>query len=102
MKSSKQQHSVAPATVLQVKVHARARRAGIDGMLGDTLKLSVTEPPEGGKANAAVKELLARSLGVRETSITILAGASSPRKTVCIEGLSAETVAVRLGGLAEL
>jgi uncharacterized protein YggU (UPF0235/DUF167 family) len=40
----------------------------------------VTVPPEDGKANAAVRELLARALGVAKTRLVLLRGASARDK----------------------
>jgi hypothetical protein len=67
---------------LQVKVAPGAGREGIAGWLGDRLKLRVTAPPEKGKANGAVVDLLAKVLGVPRARVRIVAGASSPLKTV--------------------
>ncbi len=49
------------------------------------LKLSVTAAPEDGKANAAVRRLLASHLGVRKSQVRILSGHHSRRKEVLIE-----------------
>jgi uncharacterized protein (TIGR00251 family) len=85
------------AARLELKVVPGASRAGIAGWLGDTLKVRVSAPPERGKANAAVVELLAGALGVPEERVRIVAGAASPRKVVEIAGLSAAEVRARLG-----
>jgi hypothetical protein len=66
-------------------------------MLGDSLKVAVNAPPEKGKANEAVVELLAQFFGVAVSSVTIQSGHTQPRKTVVIEGLSPAEVACRLG-----
>ena len=53
------------------------------------LKVAVTAPPVDGEANAAVIELLAKALGVPRRQVEVIAGASSRRKTVRIEGADA-------------
>jgi uncharacterized protein len=63
-----------------------ASRSEIVGVLGNRLKVRVAAPPEAGKANRAVIELLRGWLGVRE--VEIASGASSPEKTVLVLGLS--------------
>lgn len=54
----------------------------VDGVL--QLKVYVTVPPEDGKANKAVIELLAKELRVPKSSLTIVSGLQSRRKVVRI------------------
>ena len=61
------------------RVTPHARRAGIAD-LGGVIKITVTAPPEDGRANAAVAEALARALGVAKTRLTLLRGATSRDK----------------------
>jgi hypothetical protein len=61
-----------------------------------TLKLSVSAPPEGGRANAAVLELLAEILGLRPRQLQLVRGASSRAKVVEVEGLEAGALTQRL------
>jgi uncharacterized protein (TIGR00251 family) len=75
---------------LRLKVQPRARRKGIAGWVPDpdgaVLKLSVGAPPEDGKANAAVIALLAETLGVAKSAISVVSGATDRRKLVEIRG----------------
>jgi hypothetical protein len=72
---------------LSVKVTPRAKRAGLLGATEDgTLRLAVTEPAEGGRANAAVLRLLAETLGVAPSSCTLLRGAAARQKHVRVAG----------------
>ena len=52
----------------------------------DTLKASVSAPPEDGRANAAVIALLAGEWHLPQKSFEILKGAASRHKTVSITG----------------
>lgn len=79
-----------------VKVVPGASRDRLVGALGSALKLAVVAPPEGGKANAAVRKLLARSLGVKATDVTILSGHTQPLKQLLVQGLTAADVRRRL------
>ena len=81
---------------LRVKVHARARRNEVGGMLDGVLRIKVTEPPVEGRANRAVVELLAERLRVSRSSIRIVAGERASLKTVEVAGLDAAAVAERL------
>jgi len=84
---------------LQVKVVPGASRDGIAGWLGDSLKVRVKAPAERGKANAAVVRLLAETLEIPADRLRIVAGGSSPRKVVEIDGLSDAEAGRRLGRL---
>jgi uncharacterized protein YggU (UPF0235/DUF167 family) len=64
--------------------------------MGETLKVRVSAPPERGRANEAVHELLAASLDVPPSDIRIVSGGSSPRKIVEIASLSDTTVRERI------
>lgn len=61
------------------KVTPRARRNSMDRS-GPVIKISVTTPPEDGKATAAVTEALAHALGVAKTRLTLLRGTTSREK----------------------
>lgn len=81
-----------------LKVIPGAKRTEIAGEYGDRLKVRVAAPPEGGRANAAVIRLIARKLGLRESDVRIIAGQSSPLKTVEIRGIWADTARAALTG----
>jgi uncharacterized protein len=77
---------------IDVLVQPRASRAKIGPRHDGRIKIAVTAPPVDGEANAAVIELLAKSLGVRKSAVAVVAGASSRRKTIAIEGVTAAQV----------
>ena len=82
---------------LEVRVQPKARRTGLVGWMADgTLKLKVSEPAEGGRANRAVVELLAEVLGVRTSAVRVTRGQSSRSKTVEVEGLDRAAIAARI------
>lgn len=73
---------------LKVRVQPRARGSGLVGWMADgTLKLTVSEPPEDGRANRAVAELLARTVGVRGAAVTVVRGRAARTKTVDVDGM---------------
>jgi len=82
-----------------VKVVPGASREAVAGMWGSALKIAVSAPPEGGKANTAVKKLLATVLGVKRGDVSILRGQSQPLKRIRISGLTADDVRQRLAAL---
>ena len=56
----------------------------LDG--GVVLKVAVTAPPEGGKANKTLIKLLAKSWRLPKTSVSVKKGAKNRLKTLLIEG----------------
>ena len=81
---------------IQIKVVPKASRDRVAGTIGDAIKVCVTAPPERGKANKAVAAVLAKALGVPRSAVRIVAGATSQRKTVEIDGISDEDARARL------
>jgi uncharacterized protein len=72
---------------LRLKVIPGASRTALAGILGDRLKVRVAEPPEGGKANRAVVELLTDWLD--GASVELVSGHGTPLKTVRVRGIRA-------------
>ena len=77
---------------LNVKVVPGSSRDQIVGWLGDALKIKVMAPPEKGKANEAVVNLLATKLGVSTDDIEVASGDSSPSKVIIITGMDDESI----------
>lgn len=75
---------------LTVHVTARAADNSIAGVNGGAVRVRVTPPPADGAANSAVVALIARALSVPKSAVRIAAGASSRRKLVDVDGVSAE------------
>jgi uncharacterized protein len=71
---------------VQLKVIPKSSKDRVVGWVGDRLKVQVTAPPERGKANDAVIEVLAGALGLPRSCVRIVAGETSPLKTVEIDG----------------
>ncbi len=73
---------------LEAKVVPGSSRTEIVGWLGDCLKIRVAAPPEKGKANQAVIELLSKRLKLNQESIAIVHGSRSQRKVIEISGIT--------------
>ncbi|MBM3860842.1 MAG: YggU family protein [Verrucomicrobia bacterium] len=86
----------ASGVTFAVRVQPRARRNAVAGVKGDALKVCVTAPPEDGRANEAVIELLAETFGVKQRQVAIIAGATSRDKVVRVSGLTRAELAVKL------
>jgi uncharacterized protein YggU (UPF0235/DUF167 family) len=83
-------------TKIKVKVVPGASGSGVSGWLGDSLKVRVSQPPEKGKANAAVEAVVCKALNLPDGSAKIVSGLSSQRKTIAIYGLSSAEIHQRL------
>lgn len=81
--------------LIRVKVVPASRRDQIVGVLGDRLKVKVSAPPEGGRANRAVCALLAGALGARGGEV--VGGQTSAEKTVRLAGVSVAAAHAALG-----
>jgi uncharacterized protein (TIGR00251 family) len=72
---------------LEVRVQPRSSRAGIEGVEGRVLRVRLTAPPHGGEANAQLLRVLARELGLRKSSLSIIKGQASRNKVVEARGV---------------
>jgi uncharacterized protein len=77
-----------PTTRLHLRVSPGASGAGVVGRHGAGWKVRVTSPPEHGKANRAVLELLAETLRVPRARLELLSGHGGRVKVVEVDGLS--------------
>jgi hypothetical protein len=82
--------------LLRVHVQPGAKRSEIAGLAGDAVKVRIAAPPVDGKANGALLDFLAASLGVRKSAMTLARGAACRQKVVRVDGLAAAEVAARL------
>jgi uncharacterized protein (TIGR00251 family) len=80
-----------------VKVIPRASKNQIAGLESDAIKIRLNAPPVEGKANEALIEFLAETLGVRRAQIEIVRGHTSRRKVVRVSGVSAKQIEDKLG-----
>ncbi len=85
-----------PRTSLRLRVVPGATRPGVVGRHGDAWKVRVSAPPEGGRANDAVLELLADTLDLARRDVSLASGASSRDKVVLLEGVEGDVVEARL------
>jgi len=76
---------------LQLRVVPNASRAEVVGWLEPgVLKVKVTAPPEGGRANKEVLALLAKTLGLGRRDAALVGGEKSRNKTVELVGIPDE------------
>jgi uncharacterized protein (TIGR00251 family) len=89
----------AEGLVLPVRAQPRARRPGVQGEQRGALRVAVSAPPEDGRANQALVEVLAEALRVKKGQVQLLSGATARDKKFLIRGLTREELTQRLGEL---
>ena len=82
--------------MLGVKIVPGASRTRFLGPWQGRLRIAVAAPPEKGKANKAVVEFLSEMLGIDRRQIAVVAGQTSPLKTIRIEGATAAGIEAAL------
>ena len=78
--------------VLRLHVQPGAGRSAVTGRYGDAVKVKVAAPPERGRANEAVIELVASLLGAKPTQVGLVSGESSRTKRVQVTGVVVDDV----------
>ncbi len=81
---------------LKVRVQPKASRNQVAGYDEGTLRVRVTAPPTEGKANAGVIALLAKTLGVSKSKLSIVRGHDSRNKMVSVDTLTEQEVRRRI------
>jgi hypothetical protein len=84
--------AVARGVRFEVRVQPRASRSEVVGEQEGALRVRLTAPPVDGAANDALVDLLAKLLDVPKRDVHIVGGATSRRKIVQVEGVTAEQV----------
>jgi uncharacterized protein (TIGR00251 family) len=86
----------AEGCVLPVRAQPGARRAGVQGEQNGALKVAVTAPPEDGRANQALVEVLREALGLKRSQVELLSGPTSRDKRFLIRGVARAELEKRL------
>ncbi len=67
---------------IHITVKTKARETAVEKIDGTHFKVSVTEPPQEGKANYAIVKALARHFGIPLLAVEIISGTTSRQKVV--------------------
>ena len=78
--------------VLNVKAQPRSSKAGIDGLLGDAVKVRIRCAPVDGKANKELVETLADAFDVAKSAVVFKGGETSKTKRLLLKGVDAARV----------
>ena len=86
-----------PDTVIGVRVTPRSARDEITGWQDGALRVRLRAPPVDGKANEALRQLLAKRLGVAPSAVSIVSGETARLKRVRVDGIDEAEVRQKLG-----
>lgn len=82
----------AEGTILNVKAQPRSSKAGVDGLLGDAVKVKIKCAPVDGKANKELVDTLAGVFGIPKGRVVFKSGETSKQKRILLTGISADAV----------
>lgn len=85
--------------LVAVRAQPGARVNAIKGEHNGRLKVGVTQVAEKGKANAAIAALLARSLGLKSSRVTLIEGETSREKRFLVSGLTRDQLLEKIAAL---
>lgn len=81
---------------LAVRAQPGAKRNAVLGEHAGALKVAVTAPPEDGRANDALVEVLKDWLGVRRSEVELIDGRTARNKVFLVRGVSADELTIRV------
>lgn len=86
----------AEGCLLAVRAQPGARKNAVVGEHGGALKVAVTAPPEDGRANEALVELLRDWLGLKRSQVELASGQTNRNKQFLIRGQTPEELSALL------
>ena len=75
-----------------MRAQPRSSRSGIDGTVGDAVKVRIRSAPVDGKANKELVETLADAFGIPKASVVFKGGETSKTKRILLRGVSSAAV----------
>ena len=78
--------------ILNVRAQPRSSRSGLDGFIGDAVKVRIRCAPVDGKANKELIETLAEAFDLPKSAVVFKSGETSKTKRILLRGLTAAAV----------
>jgi uncharacterized protein (TIGR00251 family) len=89
----------ADGCVLSVRAQPGARRNAVVGEQAGSLKIAVAAPPDRGRANKALHEVLCQQLGLKKSQVELLSGATSREKKFLLREMRSAALRAQLSKL---
>jgi uncharacterized protein (TIGR00251 family) len=86
----------AEGSLLPVRAQSGARKNAVIGEHGGALKVAVTAPPEDGRANEAITDLLRDWLELKRSQVELVGGKTNRNKQFLIRGLTPDELSAHL------
>lgn len=86
---------------IQVQIQPGSSKDQIIGLHNGRLKIKISAPPVGGKANQNLIEFIAKALGVSKSKIEIVKGRTSKLKTLKISAIDQKSFSLLLNKYRE-
>ena len=78
--------------ILNVRAQPRSSHSGIDGLLGDAVKVRIRCAPVDGKANKELIKTLADAFDLPKSAVVFKSGETSKTKRILLRGLTTAKV----------
>ncbi len=82
-----------------VRAQPGARKRGIQGERAGALRVAVTAPPQDGRANKAIVEVLHEALDLKRSQLELIGGEKSKQKRFLVRGVAKAELEALLGAL---
>ena len=86
----------ADGVVLNVRAQPRSSRSGVDGVVGDALKVRIRSAPVDGKANKELIETLADVFDLPKSAVVFKSGETSKTKRILLRGITVAQVVAKV------
>lgn len=86
----------AEGATLAVRVQPKAKRNAVLGERAGALRVSVTAPPEDGRANDAVLALLREHFKLQRSQLALLSGQTNRNKVVLVRGVTPQQLSAQI------
>lgn len=74
--------------IVNVRAQPRSSRAGVEGVVGDALKVRLRSAPVDGKANKELIETVADAFDMAKSRVKFKSGETSKTKRIVLSGVS--------------